>query len=611
MADASKSVAPHVEAALQYARDIAAGRIKACQWVRLAARRHLADLKRAKKDKGWGFYFEPSAAEKACRFVELMPLTKGRWAARGERFILQPWQSFITVVIFGWLRHVDGKRRFRRVFLLIPRKNGKSEWAAAIGNYLLFGDGEFGAEVYSGATTEKQAWFIFGAARQMALRSPKLLSRFGGEVFASNIHINGKNARFEPIIGKPGDGANPHGAFVDEYHEHETDEQVDAMQTGMGAREQPLLVITTTAGDNIAGPCYQAELEARKVLSGVMDNDELFACIWGIDPGDDWTKDAALVKANPNLNVSVFMDFLKARRDEALQQPRKAGSFKTKHLNVWVSARNAFFPLQRFLESADDGLRMADLVGRRCWAGLDLASKVDIASLVLLFQLDEDREKPRFAAFCFNYLPSETVDKSENEAYQGWALSTGHNGGPRLADAPDSNPDLALIKRDVERDEDGAPVWTEQPRLRVTDGAIIDFDEIHADIVALSKVFQLESVAYDPHQATQLVTQLMSDGVPVLEFRPTVLNFSEPMKEIEGLMLERRIVYDGDPVFAWAISNVVAREDAKENVYPRKDAPGNKIDPAVALISAFGAMKLAPQPNESVYATRGLVEIGV
>ena len=598
---------PHVEAAEKYARDVIAGRIKACQWVRLACRRHMDDLARAKpKGSTWPFYFDPASAEKVCRFIELLPLTKGRWASRGERFILQPWQCFLTVVVFGWLRQVDGKRRFRRAFLLIPRKNGKSEWAAAVGNYLLFADGEFGAEVYSGATTEKQAWYIFGAARQMAIRSPRLLAKQGAEVFATNIHINGRNAKFEPVIGKPGDGANPHGAFVDEYHEHDTDEQVDAMQTGMGAREQPLLVITTTAGDNIAGPCYQAQLEAQKVLSGVVTNDELFACIWGIDPGDDWTTDASLRKANPNLGVSVFLDFLQARRDEAISQPRKAGSFKTKHLNVWVTARAAFFPLQRFMESGDPGLRIASFAGRSCWLGLDLASKIDIASLVALFEHGvNDEGKRRYAAFCFNFLPSETVEKPENEAYQGWRSEIGHNGGPALDDADQP----VVSKRRLKTDDEGGIVWTQAARLRVTEGAIIDFDVIREVIIALTKAFTVECVAYDPHQATQLVTQLMGDGVPVLEFRPTVLNFSEPMKEIDGLMLERRIVHDADPVFEWAISNVVAREDAKENVYPRKEAAASKIDPAVALISAYGAMKLTPEPTESVYSKRGLIEI--
>ncbi len=602
---------PHVAAAEAFARAVVAGKIPNCQWVKLACQRHLNDLKKAKSDKRYRYYFDPKAAERVCRFIETQPLTKGRWAAKSERFLLQPWQSFLTVVLFGWLRRDTNKRRFRRAFLLIPRKNGKSEWAAAVGLYMLLADGEYGAEVYSGATSEKQAWFVFGAARQMALRSPKLQSAFSLSVNASNLHVLGRNAKFEPIIGNPGDGGNPSCAIIDEYHEHDNDDQHDTMITGMGSREHPLMLVITTAGDNVAGPCFQAQLEAQKVLSGVLENDELFACIWGIDPGDDWTSDASLIKANPNLNVSVFLDFLQQQRNTALTQPRKAGTFKTKHLNVWVQARDAFFPIQRWIESEDSDLRLSDFVGKPCYAGLDLASKIDLAALVLIFPYGEVEIatssgpilKTRFAVFARHYLPEETVEEPAAELYQGWRGQLGHNGGPAF--------------EDWSRDDDGFeqpsgdPTFPAAPVLTVTDGASIDYDQIERDIAAFAKVFQLECVCYDPHQATYFVTRLMARGVPVLEFKQTVLNYSEPMKETEAFIRERRIAHDGDPAMLWQLSNVVARIDAKDNVYPRKEAPENKIDAAVALISAVAAMKLAPESEESVYEKRGLLEIDV
>lgn len=592
---------PHVAKAAKYCRDVVSGKIPNCEWVRLACQRHLKDLERAKKDKSFKFKFDPDAASRACRFVELQPLTKGRWAARSTPFILEPWQCFLTVCIFGWKRKKDNKRRYRRVFLLIPRKNGKSEWASAIGLYMLCADGEFGAEVYSGATTEKQAWYVFGAARQMALRNPRMCGRLGVTVNASNLHIIAKNSKFEPIIGKPGDGANPSCAVIDEYHEHETDAQLDAMVTGMGSREQPLLLVITTAGDNIAGPCYQMELEARKCLSGVMPDDELFACMWGIDPGDDWTSDEALIKANPNVNVSVSLEFLQSQRDTAVRNPRKMGMFKTKHLNVWVQARSAFFPIQKYLEAANPGLRMSALAGRRCWIGLDLASKTDIAAMVALIPYDtiqlETRngtvERQRYAVFAKSYLPEQTVADPEKENYHGWVETFGHNGGPEWTD-----------------EERGDFVFNENaPRLTVTDGAIIDFGVIREDILAMCRAFDVECVAYDPHQATQLITELMSENVPVLEFRHTVLAMSEPMKDVEALMKEGRFVHDGDPVMSWMISNVVAKLDAKDNVYPRKETAENKIDGAVALIMAYGAMAFGEPESESVYEERGIITV--
>lgn len=599
MAARAEQKHPHVAAAERYAKAVASGKIPACEWVRAACRRHLSDLKAAKAGT-LPYVFDPDRAERPCKFIELLPLTKGKWAAKGERFLLQDWQSFLTVVLFGWLRP-DGTRRFRRAFILIPRKNGKSEWAAAIGLYMLLADGEFGAEVYSGATTEKQAWFVFGAARQMALREPKLASAFGLSVMASNLHVLPKNAKFEPIIGNPGDGASPHCAIHDEYHEHDTDVQVDAMQTGMGAREQPLQLIITTAGDNIAGPCYQAQLEAQKVLSGVLDNDELFACIWGIDKGDDWASVESIIKANPNLGVSVSLEFLQSQLANALAQPRKAGVYKTKHLNVWVTARDAYFPLQEWLASGSPELRLSDFVGCRCYMGLDLASKIDIASLVLLFECEPDDDgKEQFAVFARHYLPSATVEKTENEHYHGWRSQLGHNGGPAWDDELDDDERTPLNAQ-----------FPPAPVLTVTEGAMIDFDQIEADILAFSKAFEVGCVAYDPHQATQLITHLMAKGVPVLEFRPTVLNFSDPMKEIQALMFEHRIAHDGDPVLAWMVSNVTAKMDAKDNVYPRKESVENKIDGVIALISAYGAMKVAPEAEESVYEKRGLVSVEI
>jgi phage terminase large subunit-like protein len=531
----------HVAIANKYARDVAEGTILASKWIRLACKRHLDDLKRAE----FAYRFDEAKAVRACKFIELMPHTKGKWAAKGEKLKLCPWQCFMVVCLFGWLRKSNGMRRFRRALLLVPRKNGKSALAAAIGLYMLAADGEHGAEIYSGATNEKQAWEVFRPARIMAQRNEALRQHFGIEVNASNINILADGSRFEPVVGKPGDGASPSCSIVDEYHEHDTDDLLDTMETGMGAREQPLSLIITTAGDNMAGPCYALQIEAQRMLEGVAENDEFFALIYGIDKGDDWTSETVLRKANPNYDVSVSGDFLAMRQKEAVGNARKQGVFQTKHLNVWVGAREAYFNVQKWQDCEVDGLKLEDFAGEECVIGLDLASKVDIAALEVLFPLSGGR----YARFGKYYLPEATVIAGENEHYQGWA-----------------------------KDE----------RLSVTDGEIIDFEQIKEDILDLSRHFTVRQVAYDPHQATMLVTSLMGEGVPCVEFRPTVLNFSEPMKTLDGLIRAGKISHDGDPVMTWMISNTVGKLDAKDNVYPRKERVENKIDGVVALIMALG-----------------------
>ncbi len=562
---------PHVAAANGYARAVARGRVPACHWVRQACRRHLDDLKAA-RTKTFPYRFDAAAAETVCRFITLLPHTKGRWARQRETIALEPWQAFLTCAVFGWKRKRDGLRRFRRVLLLIPRKNGKSLLAAAWGLYLFCADEEFGAEVYSGATTEKQAWEVFRPARLMAQRTPALTAHYGIEITAESLHRLADGSRFQPIIGDPPDGASPSAAIHDEYHEHADDRQVDTMETGMGARDQPLQIVVTTAGSNLAGPCYQAQLDAQQMLDGVFDDPELFAAIWTIDKDDDWTAEAALRKANPNYGVSVSAEFLVNQQKEAVRAARKAAKFKTKHLNLWVASRSAFFPAQRWIEAAVPDLRLDEFAGQPCVLALDLASRIDMAAKVYLFDLTRCRTERAdrlraagysHASFGRYYLPEETVDAPGNGHYRGWA---------------------------------------DEGRIVQTDGQIIDFGEIKAEILEDTRRFQVETVAYDPFQATQLVTELAAESVPVLEYRQTVVNFSEPMKDVEGLMLARRIAHPGCPVTTWMIANVTAKEDAKDNVYPRKERAEDKIDGAVALIMARGVTLAAPEaPQRSFW----------
>lgn len=548
---------PHVDAANAYAKAVVARKIPACKWVRLACKRHLDDLRKSAK-KSYPYRFDEVKAEKVCRFIELLPHTKGEWAKTGQRIHLEDWQCFKTVVLFGWVRKQDNLRRFRKAIILEPRKNAKSTWAAGIGLYMLTADGEHGAEIYTGATTEKQAWEVFRPAKLMAQKTPALQQAYGLTVNASNLHILGNASRFEPLIGDPGDGASPSCAIVDEYHEHATDALVDTMETGMGAREQPMLLIITTAGDNLAGPCYAAMQDAQKVLEGVHQNDELFALIFTVDPKDDWKSELALRKANPNYDISVKGEFLRARQREATNNPRKVGTFKTKHLNMWVQARAAYFHIQRWNESAQSKITLGDFKSQPCRVGLDLASKIDIAAIEVVFKLSEcqcdvatalQSKGFEFARFGKYFLPEDTVEHGDNEHYRGW-------------------------------------VESEQGWITQTDGEMADYVEIRDTILDINRDHQLEEVAYDPHQAMMMVSELRDEGIPVVEVRPLVLNFSEPMKQMDGLIRAKKIAHNGDPVFTWMLSNVVAKPDAKDNVYPRKDRDENKIDGPVAHMMA-------------------------
>lgn len=538
-----------------------AGRIAACKWVRLACQRHLDDLKRSESKESI-YRFDRAAAERVAVFGQLLPHTKGRWAQKRELIKLEPWQLFIFCCVFGWMSKKTGKRRFREAYCEIPRKNGKSVIAAVIGNYMFCADGEYGAEVYCGATTEKQAWEVFRPAKLMLEKTPALTKAAGIEIMAKNISIPSDGSRFEPLIGNPGDGSSPSCALVDEYHEHDTPDLYDTMLTGMGAREQGLMFIITTAGFNLAGPCYDKRRQVQQMLEGVMPNDELFGIIYTIDADDDWQDPAVLRKANPNFAISVSDEFLAKQQTDAIRYPSRTNAFLTKHLNVWVSSRTAWLNMADWHSCGDENLTLDQFAGRECWIGVDLASKTDIASIGLLFRDQMESGRDRWTIFTRNYLPEGAIERAGNNraAYESW-----QNSG----------------------------------NLVITDGEEIDFDQIRDEIRDLSSMFQVVEIAYDPWRATQLAHQLMKDGAEIIEYRNTVQNMSPPMREMEAAITGHRLVHSGDPVLTWMASNVVAKTDAKENIYPRKERNENKIDGIVALLMALGRAMVSGQDDGS------------
>ncbi len=554
--------------ATAYARAVVAGDVPACKWHRLACQRHLDDLARAALGN-WAYTWNPELidadgvayrpAERICKFAQLMPHIKGDWAARGQTIKLEAVQIFVLASIFGWIHRDTGKRRFRVADLFLPRKNAKSTLASVIGNFMLAVDGEFGAEVYSGATSQDQALEVFRPALLMARATPIFRQRYGVVANASNLSVVEKNAKFEPVIGKPGDGASPSCAIVDEYHEHKTPELYDTMQTGMGARSQPLMLVITTAGFDISGPCYLHQKELEKILEGLIDNDQRFGIIFGIDEGDDWTSEDALLKANPLFGVSVDADFLRGQQRDAILDPRKQNTFKTKHLNVWVGAASPWLNLYNVQRGADPALSLESFRGERALVGLDLASKQDIASVVFLFARDLPDGRHLYA-ISRSYVPAAAVQKPENAHYQAWV-----NAG-------------ALIQ---------------------TPGNMIDLSQIEADLVAASETVVIGEIAKDPWGGQQMGANLQGEGFTVVDIPQQVRYLSEPMKEIAALVDAGRFHHDGNPAFVWMLSNVECVADRNDNLFPRKLRAANKIDAAVALIIAEHRM-LAAAPVAAV-----------
>jgi len=562
--------------ATQYASDVVEGRILACKWVRLACRRHLDDLQRDRD--GWRYTWNPELktpdvvddrgqvtrtgkkyrpADRVCHFIELLPHIKGDWAARSQSIRLEPWQVFVVASIFGWVDRETKRRRFRVADLFVPRKNAKSTLAAGIGLYMLAVDGEFGAEVYSGATSEDQAGEVFKPAKMMSDRMPEFRARFGVLPRASTITVPETNSKFEPVIGKPGDGASPSCAIVDEYHEHQTEDLYDTMRTGMGARSQPLMLVITTSGDDISGPCYAHQEELQQILEGLIEDDQRFGIIFTIDEGDDWTSEEALIKANPNFGVSIDAEFLLMQQRDAVRDSRKQSTFQTKHLNIWVQSSSPWLNLHAWKELADKNLKMEGFAGDACWEGLDLANVTDIASNCKVFTREIDGVT-HYYPFWRHYLPEDVTNEPDNKHYQGWV-------------------------------RDG---W-----LTETPGSMIDQKLIQDHIVADSARFRTMEVAIDNWGAPGISAALDQEGLTVVRIPQNVQHLSAPMKFIDGLVKAGRIHHNGDPVATWGISNVQVKPDRNENWFPRRGTRKKKIDPALALILAMARAMVAEPKN--------------
>ncbi|BBE50891.1 Terminase [Ferriphaselus amnicola] len=558
------AVSKYTTLARHYAEAVVAGDLPACRWVQLACQRQLNNLARF-KGKSSPYQFNPKLLDKngrqfhpadnLCAFIERLPHVKGPLA--GEPIKLEPWQAFILTTVFGWVKP-DGKRRFRRSYIEVPRGNAKSTLSSAVALYMLAADREGGAEVYSLATTRDQARIVFGDAQTMARKSAGFRSRFGVNVGAHNMHVLTSGSKFEALSaeGSTLDGLNIHFGCVDELHAHKTRTVYDVVETGTGKRNNSLLWVITTAGSNRAGICYEVRTFVTRMLDGVFEDDSQFGIIYGLDDGDDWTSDSALIKANPNWGISVQPEVLLPLQAKAMQMPSATNNFKTKHLNEWVNADTAWMDMRAWDACSDASLDLDDFAGQPCWIGLDLASKTDIAAMVLVFRHPEIAGG--YAVFGRYYLPEDTVNGSSNSQYSGWMRAG---------------------------------------RLTVTPGNVIDFGWIEADLIDFASRFEIQAVAFDPFQATQLSTRMLEEGLPMIEVRPTVLNFSEPMKTVEALVLQKKLIHDNDPVLTWMASNVVAHLDAKDNIYPRKERPENKIDGIVALIMAISRSIL---PGEAV-----------
>jgi len=552
---------PNVARGTEYAQAVVQGRIVGCRWVQLACKRHLSDLERW-KPKDSPFRFDEKAAERVLDVIQRFPHVHGHWAKQQMRLTLEGWQCFIVANVFGWKAVTTGARRFRVVYIEVPRKNAKSTLTSAVGLYLLSCDGEYGGHVVSAANTREQAKIVFTDSQWMARKEPGYCARFGVEILAHAIVQMETQSKFEALSAEHSnlDGLNLQAALVDELHAHPTRGLWDVLATATGSRLQPLIWAITTAGLNRASVCYDQHNYVIDILEQRVEDDAYFGIIYSRDDADDPWAEETWAKANPNYGVSVRPEGMKLDAKRAMQMPSEQAAFFTKHLNVWINAAIAWLPAGEWDRCADSGLEIEDFIAEPCYVGIDLAWRNDIAALMIVFPPNGARDW--WAVFGRYYLPEDTVNRQEHSHFQ---------------------------------------AWESMGRLTATPGAATDFDYIVQNLADIVAQHNVREVAHDPYHSGPLVNDIEKAGLPrPVEVRPTPGNFSPAMMDLEGLVLSRKIKHDGDPVLSWMFTNVKAQRKPGDLIVPIKDSDEKKIDGVIGLLMCIHrAMKAEPTPDYS------------
>jgi phage terminase large subunit-like protein len=513
------------------------------------------------------YWYDAEAADAAVSFFpEYLRLTDAEWA--GRPFVLAQFQEMeIIRPAFGWKRR-DGTRRYRRVIVWIPRKNGKTELAAGVSLLALMGDGEMGGQAYSIATDKDQAKIVFDKATIMVGYSEPLkkhLTCFKPSIFCAEL-----NASFKPLSGTPKGkhGLSPSFFVGDEVHEWESGDLYTFVHQGTGARRQPLEFLISTAGKK-DGYGWELWNECQDILNGESEDEETLVVIFAADAEDDWTDEATWRKANPNLGVSPKLDYLKAECAKARRLPRLENAFKQYHLNMWSEQAVRWLPLEDWdkcgladitAEPVRDGQRRIvndrwktlhdSLRTRRCYAGLDLSTSRDLTAWVLVFPPEEEGGR--------------------------WIWL------PRIF-MPEAN-----IEDRVKRDKAPYDLWIKSGALIPTPGNVTDYGRMKAQIFADCETFKVEAIAIDRWNATQLAVELQDEALPVTLFGQGYASMSAPSKELERQILGGLIDHGGHPALRWCAGNVAVETDAAENIKPTKAKSTERIDPLVAGIMGLG-----------------------
>lgn len=512
-------------------------------------------------------HYDKEKADYAVQFIECLCHTKGKW--EGEPFKLLKWQEDIIRNIFGVVK-ANGKRQFTTAYVEIPKKNGKSELAAAIALFLLFGDNEPSAEVYGAAADRGQAGIVFDVAKRMTEMTPALERR--ANIKGSSKRIEYGASFYQVLSAEVGTkhGLNVSGLVLDEVHAQPNRKLYDVLTKGSGdAREQPLYFLITTAGTDQNSICFELHQKAKDIIEGRKKDPAFFPVIYGAEDTDDWTSVSTWKKANPSLGETIDIEKVKQACEEAKLNPAEENTFRQLRLNQWVKQAVRWMPMDKW-DACAFSVNPESLEGRVCYGGLDLSSTTDITSFCLVFPPEDEDDK--YVVLPFFWLPAETLSVR------------------------------------VRRDHVLYDVWEKQGFLKTTEGNVVHYGFIESFIEELGTKYNIKEIAFDRWGAVQMVQNLENMGFTVVPFGQGFKDMSPPTKELMKLTLEQKIAHGGHPVLRWNMDNIFIRTDPAGNIKADKEKSTEKIDGAIATIMALDrAIRCGAGDSNSVYDDRGII----
>ena len=545
----------------QYIQDVLNEKIITCKWVKLAVRRHVNDLKKA-EDDNFPYYFDNRHAERVIDFIQLLNHVEGEWANKklnpDTRLKLEPFQQFKIWVIFGWRKRTDGTRRFTKAYIEMARKNGKTILAADMAIYCAYMDRpkEEGAQVYFTATKKSSAKIGWNMASKQIRKNKYLNNKSRIYRTDSTVVIYDSNSVIKPF-GRDSDedGFNPSVVVIDEYHLHKTNEMIEVMESGMGARLQPLEIIITTAGTDKNSPCFKEEHSmAEQILEGSLKPvpENFFAIIFTLDAEDDWHDESCWIKANPNIGVSVKWDYLRDRVLSAKQMPSKANLIITKNFNKWTQVETRWILDDDWMK-CDFPVDPEKLNGRKCFLGMDLSSSIDITALVACFPPVENENLYQLLFWFF--MPEENIIERER------------------------------------RDKVPYASWVNDDLIITTPGNVIDYNFIEQEILSIGQKYEIVEIPHDPWKAQEIINNLSNEGFQMVPMYQRYSAMAAPTDTFQKKVLKKEIAHGGNDIARWMMACTEVKTDRQGNqmpMKPQRDKSGKRIDGIVASIMALG-----------------------